>query len=373
MSSDPPRLSLARLNALSLEGSGWVRRPPVRPEARGPGFDAAFDSLTLWYDAVALGGRAVLVAPPPLNLGAAFSRAHLRADGQPVALRALRRLRRHAVAHVGGAAPARLGVQIGRWQGETALSPDQRGLFAGLNASVQISRNNRLEWIADWARFHIGEHGLEAMLLIDNGSDAYPPEAILETLDPLPLKRVVVLCAPQPYGPPRSKTHPGTAKFLQPAMLNLARLRFLGRARAVLNADLDELVWAGPGAGSIFEAACAARLGFVAFAGAWRFPVGDRPPPYRHADHGLCDPAARPCPVKYCIRPDGPLRWASWDVHRLERLALLSARPTGRFGYWHCRGVTTNWKAYDRMQAAPAARPDPATGAHLARHLPPPP
>lgn len=363
-----PDFSIAEMKSLSVEGSGLRRDAIIAEVVQPEGFAEAYDWTTLWYDAVRIGGRIFLICPKLLNLTGLARGAALRLDGHPVRTR-LRRHRRHDIVEITATGEAaRLSTSFGAWTGESGISADMTEIFAGLNASLHISRNNRLDWIADWARFHIAEHGLEAMLLMDNASDAYPPEAILEALAPTGLKRAVVLRVPQPYGPVRSKNGGGGAKFLQPAMLNLARLRFLARARAVLNADIDELVWSR--GGSVFDAAVASRLGIVAFAGEWRSPAAGHEGPHAHADHIHAEADAAPCPTKYCLRPDGWRGTLGWDVHRPMLPLPAGWLRHADFGYWHCRAITTNWKSYNRLGRRSLADPDPFTAETLARRLP---
>jgi len=371
MDAPPPEMPdfhVADLSSLTLAGSGRRRSIRVPRAQRAEGFAARYDFDTLVYDAVRVGGDAVLVAPRLYNLAPLLPRLTL--DGRSVRLRSWRAHRRHEVARLAAPAGAsRLALTLPGWEAACGISPDGAGHFAGLNASLHISRDNRLAWLSDWARWHVGEHGLEAMLVMDNASAVYPPEAILEALAGTGLRRAVVLRVPQPYGPQRSRVGPGAAKFLQPAMLNLARLRYLRRARAVLNVDIDELVWSR--AGSVFDLACASRLGHVSFKGAWRMPGRDGAH-LRHADHGALRARADPCPPKYCIVPGGPLGRLSWDVHRLEgplglgaALTQAAARPD--IGYWHCRAITTDWKGHRRTAGGGRGAPDPATEAALAR------
>jgi hypothetical protein len=364
--ADLPDFHVASLESLSLAGSGRARSIRVPADQRPEGFEAAYDFHTLWYDTVRIGGALHLICPRFYNLAPLLAR--LRIDGaRPKGLR-LRRFRRHEIVRLAAPEGARrLGLALGDWRAESGISADGAAFFEGLNASVQISRDNRLEWIADWARFHVGEHGLEAMLILDNGSAAYPPEAILEALAPVGLTRAVVLPVPQPYGPTRGKSGGGGAKFLQPAMLNLARLRFLRKARAVLNADLDELVWSR--AGSVFDAAVAAPLGLVSFAGVWRQPPPRTAPPFAHAQHVHERKGHWPCPTKYCIRPDGPLGRLGWDVHRPETWLPVGLRPRADMGYWHCRGITTDWKGYGRLAPGNIGPRDASTAAVLERAL----
>lgn len=356
---------VAHLSSLSLAGSGKARPIRVAPEHRAPGFEAAYDRETLWYDAVRIGGRLHLVCPRLYTLRPLIDRVRL--DGARLGPARLSASRRHEIATLASSHGDTLSLQIGDWQAQSPISEDGAAHFAGLNVALFISRDNRIDWFADWARFHVEEHGLQALLVIDNGSESYPPEAILEALSAAGLTRAVVLVAPQPYGPTRGKSGRGGAKFLQPAMLNLARLRYLRHARAVLNADLDELVWSH--AGSVFDAAVASPLGLVSFAGQWRQPPPRQEPPFIHAQHVHGRLGHWPCPTKYCIRPDGPLRWAGWDVHRPDTLLPIGLRPRRDMGYWHCRGITTDWKGYGRLKQGDVGPRDASTAAVLERAL----
>ncbi len=365
-----PDFSVVEMQSLSLADSGLRRDAIVPPAFQPEGFGAAYDWTTLSYDAVRSGNRILLVCPKLLNFAGLIRDGGLQLDDHPARIRRLRRYRRHDIVEIAAEAGAtRLSIVHDGWSATSGISPDMSAIFAGLNASLHISRNNRLDWIADWARFHQAEHGLEAMLVMDNASDAYPPEAILDALAATGLRRAVVLKVPQPYGPVRSKSGGGGAKFLQPAMLNLARLRFLSRARAVLNVDIDELVWSR--ASSVFDAALHSPLGMVVFDGEWRSPAAGREPPLGHADHIYAEAESDPCPTKYCIRPDGWRRYIGWDVHRPDVLLPFGWLKRSDFGYWHCRTITTNWKNYNRLGYRPLAEPDPLTTRTLALRLPP--
>ena len=362
--ADLPDFHVAEMASLSLAGSGQRRPIRVPKDDRSDGFEDAYDYDTLWYDAVRIGGRLRLVCPRLYTLRPLLDR--LTADGAALGRPRVSTSRRHEIATLSApSGAARVGLRLGDWAGESGISADAAGHFAGLNASLHMNRDNRLEWIADWARFHIAEHGLQAMLVMDNASADYPPEAILEALSGTGLSRAVVLKVPQPYGPTRRKHGKRGGKFLQPAMLNLARLRFLRRARAVLNADLDELVWSR--AGSVFDAAVRSPFGLVSFAGRWRLPPPRSEAPFRHAEHVHVRAGERPCPMKYCIRPTGPLGWAGWDVHRLESLVPIALPPRREMGYWHCRGITTDWKGYGRLNPDDIGARDASTAAVLER------
>ena len=360
----PPAFRVEHLNSLSLAGSGWRRDVPIPIGARAADFDARYDFETLWYDAIPDPRGIRLVCPKLLNLRQALETG-LRGQGARPARLRLRRYRRHDEVLVTNHEGESLEVVLGDWRATCAVSAIDTTTFAGLNASLQVSRNNRLDWIRDWARWHVAEHGLQAMVLVDNGSTAYAPEDILERLSTTGLAAAVVLSAPLPFGPPRSKLHSAKARYLQAGMFNLVRRRFLSRARAVLVADIDELVWSS--AGSVFDRAAASPLGAVLFHGAWRMPRPDAGQPARHADHVHLREGAGPCPTKYCIRP-GSLAWRmGLDAHKPGAAVQMPLPSRGDMGYWHCRAITTNWKGHARLRQNGAGPHDASTAAALDR------
>jgi hypothetical protein len=353
------------------ESLGLRRASPIAPEDRSPDHDARFDALTLVYDAVHLAdsGRVRLYCPPPLDLLPVFREAEFRLDGRPVRLRRLRRCRRYATAELDAPdRPARLSVTWRGWTGETPVASDADcAPFAGRNVLLTLSRDNPLDWIADWARFHAAEHGANAVLFLDNGSTAYPPQALADTLASVPGIEVVrVAVTDRPYGPLPLRGSKSRAMFLQTALLNLARARWLWRARAVLQCDVDELVVSRDGA-SVFDATAASRAGWIKFRGLWRAPMGDPEAMPRHADHyGVLDDA-KPCPAKYCIVPAGRMRRHSWNVHNLDLVPFSGRFETDAFHYLHCRGITTRWKGEKSRNPLTARPADEAAQALLAR------
>lgn len=355
------------------EGLG-LRRAPVIPEADRPeNHDARYDALGLVHDVVhvAEAGVVRLYCPPPLELGVVFREGAFRLDGRPVRLRRLRRRRRFAVAEIAAPVrPERLSLAFRGWEAEVPVRSDADcAAFAGRNVLVTLSKDNSLAWVRDWARFHVAEHGADAVLFLDNGSDAYGPEALAETLaqvDGLGVVRVARI--DRPYGPMPLRGAKSRAMFLQTALLNLARVRWLWRARAALQIDVDELVVARDGA-SVFDATVASRAGFVKFRGLWRTPMGAAEVEPRHADHwGVLDDG-KPCPAKYCIVPAGRMRRHAWNVHNLDLVPFSRRFESAEFCYLHCRGITTRWKREHSRQDLGARPADEASRALLARVL----
>lgn len=99
-------------------------------------------------------------------------RAEIRLNGAPARGGQIRRFERYDVVEIPGPAASRLALAVDGCRAEVAVSPLERGTFAALNCLFTLSRNNDLRWIRNWVRFHVREHGAEAVLLFDNSSTA---------------------------------------------------------------------------------------------------------------------------------------------------------------------------------------------------------
>lgn len=353
-----------------LTESLGFRRDHVAPAADRPhGYDAGYDFLTLAYDAFYRreAGAVWMVCPRLTNFRALIDRAAFDLDGAPVSVRRVRRFGRFDVVELPAPGPGRLGVAIDGFHAALDAPEPDRGTFAGRNTLVTVSRNNELDWIQDWVRFHARIHGADALLLYDNGSDLYEAEAIGAALaDDPALRAVRIISADFPYGPLGRGRSKFDGNFLQAALLNIARLKHLPTARAALQCDVDELVV--PRAGrTVFDAAAASRSGYLKFAGRWVYPDTAAGTVARHRDHVLTGAPPRTCPPKYCVVPGGPLRDHTWATHRIRGL-LLGWRYLSRdFGFLHCRGISDFWKGRPRPLAEGAGRRDPEAEAILVR------
>jgi hypothetical protein len=208
-------------------------------------------------------------------------------------------------------------------------------------------------------------HGLQGVVLFDNGSSKYSLEEVDRTLGQVDgLEAVRVLSIPQPYGPWKGK-------FLPSGALNIARLRYFASAASVLVTDIDELVTPGRD-GGIFEAAERSPLGYVRLRGSWRYPKRVKAgSSSRHADHVYrrifpSHPGGTIEARKYCVCPTGPLGDRRWVLHRVildrtDRRKIERSVETDQFEYWHCRLITTDWKYPREVPARYKLRHDPAT------------
>ncbi|MEM1342766.1 MAG: hypothetical protein AAGF68_10610 [Pseudomonadota bacterium] len=311
-------------------------------------FRSQYDYRTLFYDCFAdeLTGDVALLGPPLLNLEALIRDADLKVDGRPVAIKSIAHLSRCSVTRLDCSAGQLLSVRHPLFSGVVPIGTSFVQRLSGLNAIYTISRNNRLEWIADWLRYYVEVHGAEAVILSDNGSTDYPPEALRQTLAGIAGLRVaVILRAPYPFGPRAANSAGYRALFLQRSLAELARIRFLAQARAVVNADIDELFHSHRGR-SIFDATVQSQEGYVRANAVWVYaaapPQGEA---YRHAEHSHVSLSGSPkANRKWCVAPQGPMQGKQWLTHFInDRRDPVDPD----FVLWHFRQITTGWK-YDR-------------------------
>lgn len=351
---------------------GTALRDHVRKPARQSAhYLERYDRSTLYYDCVYQPdpGQYLFTAPRFLNLWPVL-RDGLRLNGTPV--RGLKRYNRGKYEQVSLRAPEgplELGLQGTRHPLTTRQSCADR--FAGLNCAVTMNKNNDPDWIRDWVRFHVQAHGLQGVVIYDNGSTAYGLRDIAAALQDLPgLEQVLIASAPYPYGTADSgKGLEIRPKFLQPALLNLARTDILRRARAVLNVDIDEMV-TRRGTLSVFDATTQRRSGALKLSSEWAFPAPGTPMPAPQSRHLMRAVPPRRSNKKWCATPGGFFSRTGWFVHHVggELFKLLRFDP--EFAVVHCRCTSTSWKADGIRFALPETlRPDPELLVMMARYL----
>ncbi len=344
-----------QLNGLVLPPRAEFRRDIVsREELRGGDFHDKYDFHTLVYDAFYVPSRraTALICPPLLNLEPIMREARWSANGQPLRITALYPHKRFVEVWLRGADnPAELQFEYGDVKATIPVARAEPEAFENLRCVVTKSKNNDLLWIKDWAHYHVKTHGLEGVVLFDNASDRYSAEDVEAALNEVQgLKRVHVISAPYTFGPYSDSN----ARFLQVAMLNIARLRLLSKAAGVLSIDIDELVTPSPD-GSVFETARRSPIGYTLFIGGWRYPEpGAEQALVRHQDHiyrqkkeKLWSWEARSGTTKYCICPKALAGIIHWDIHGSVRGSLKPLLVTKKVRFLHCRAISTSWK-YDR-------------------------
>lgn len=350
-----------RLNPVMLP-DGMIRGTRPATATRPASFFDHYDGRTLFYDVFwHLDGRRVLmVGPPPIDLNQRYDKMACVAlpSGQKLGWREhnSKRLRLCSIRPPVGTTHIEI-TYAGATQTVT-IANNASAFFQGSNVLFAISKNNRLEWIADWARFHAVNQGTNAVIVFDNGSTDYGLTEIEAALASVPrIERIAVLPASFPFGRKDEWVQKDQfwSQFLQPAMFLVMFRRFAQAAHGILNCDIDELAVPSPH-GNVYDTAARSRSGTVYYQGAWVAAVADegRTAPYRHSDFRRleADPGRGMSSThKWAMAPRR--RWLErLDVHPYPH--FLQNRPMGTrhkptdVFIAHFRGISTSWK-YDRQ------------------------
>lgn len=334
------------LSSLTLPIGAYQRVPPRGTRIKDKSFWERYDSQTLIYDVYHCPKRQQVrvILPRTFNLAALVKTATFAIDGMRATRFKWRKWRRHEMLVFSGLPQARrMTVTIEGVENTLPINPINTN-HEGLNCLTTLSKDNDLAWVQDWARFHVRQHGLQALVICDNGSMAYTIKDLHEAAMAVDgIQAVSIVKAGLPFGPlNKDCTNRSDAKFLQVAMLNLVRDRFLRGSRAWLNLDIDELLLSPTGE-SIFDATVNNRWGHLTFPGVWHYPTDDAETP-TYANHRLIRPGDSPCPTKYSLRPDGPFGDFALQVHSLDRIHRKFSFAPKRFWFMHCHGISTSWK-----------------------------
>lgn len=324
------------------------RRKTLLPEAFRPNdFEENYDYNTLAYDIIKHKNKSLitLICPKLFNFEKIVRSGRFHSDREALRISSIKRRYRYDEIWLKYKSdPDVLYFQCDDFSTQASLSPDEHDIFKNMNCCVTKSKNNSLDWIGDWIEFHIHHHNLESLLFFDNNSDIYTIEELNHFLLSIKnLKQLILISAPFKFGTFYKKKYAHRAKFLQLGLLNIARLRFLQEANAVLSIDIDELV--SPIHGStIFEETRKSLIGYKLFSGRWRHALIQPPRESRHSDHIYKTDKDICKATKYCIAPRGALKFRPWDVHGVIKGSLKQALISKHIYYYHCRQITTRWK-----------------------------
>lgn len=341
---------VVEVSPMVLPAASALRREPPRPaEHRQAAYERQFDDVTLFYDVFRVGRRIRMVGPPLFNLEQAVV-GGLTASNRPATLHTTR-LDRVQRSSVNDRRRKHAAVEFAPDAGRCSaiIGADLAPTFRGRKVLLTLSRDNDLEWIRDWARFHARLHGIDAVLLYDNGSTAYPICELRQALeDVTDLDIAAIVRWPFKYGPLGGPAKHWDSDFCQYGALEHAKWRLLRSAAGVVNADIDELVLS-PAGRTVFDYA-RSNGGLVLYSGTYIEAIADGaaakscygPYAYQNAHQP-------PCPKKWCLLPARVPARAQWRVHvvtwrrRWKRRWRRHERPTP-LSYRHFKAINTGWQ-----------------------------
>ncbi len=340
----------------------------LRPAAteRSSRFLARYESSVLFYDVYwsADGRSIILQGPPPIDLHAHYRDARYVClpSGKAVKARAFHSYLACVFALDAPAGTTHLDVTFAGHTQRVPIGHNHSSFFSGTDLLFTLSKDNDLDWIVDWARFHQVNQGANAILLFDNMSTRYSTTDIGTALGSVAgIARVGVV--PVPFAYPLEDEavpeHAFWAHFLQPSVI-INMFRRYGMASAgILNVDIDEL--AVPLADeSVFAAARKSRSGTVYFRGCWIEPASTAPSaetPRRHKHFSRRLPDAdfrRGGTQKWALTPNR--RWLQNlkihpYPHAVQNRPMLTRHKQGTAFIAHYKAISTGWK-YDRSAIA---------------------
>lgn len=357
---------VAAYSNVTLDPSQPLRRQPYEAERPRPQpFMDSFDQSEIFYDVFRdhTGSHVYLLGPMALNLAPLVEQMEI--TGQPSGTRAKPRVF-HAIQMLIARVTLPKGddtleIRFGDQTFSVPVQPNRSPEFADDRIIVAINKDNELDWIRDWARFYVREHGATAAVIYDNGSTRYSRAELSAALAEVEgLKRYLVIDWPFRYG---SRDHGFTAhrfgenwaRFAQPPMFTHFFRKYAMASRSFVSVDIDELV-ISRSRKSIFRSAERSLFGLRRFNRIWVLNMRDTEGLPHHADYAIRKKgmAAKDRGKKWAASPRRAYL-ASWRAqmwtHQVRGWLNLSGSSADFFGY-HFRGISHAWN-YDRSDNVP--------------------
>lgn len=331
-----------------LPASGISRNPPRPEKMRQDNYSELFDDKTLFYDAVASDGGVTLIGPPLLNLQKIVTEGRFTGShGQAFEVVLLNLDRTSVVRLVSeSAVSSHVSISSAALDVSAVVSPNMQYAFAGKKVLVTKSKDNKLEWIRDWVKFHVAEQGIDAVLIYDNGSTSYGPEDVLNAVSVDGVDTAIVVNWPFKFGPQGGnwnglKDAPWDSDFCEYGILEHARRRFLEQALGVLSADVDELVMTDSKK-TVFDLLDAYDAPVLSYKGRWIEAATTEDMVYgSHSDYIFTDPRRAATTDKWVLKPSKIPGAIQWKTHWIPGVDMTK---TSEVVHRHFMGINSNWK-----------------------------
>jgi len=372
---EPGRTRLvAHSGAFLPQGYAVARQPRFGWRARPAEFSDNFETRALFYDVFrhADGEQVLLVGPPPRNLLRLLKRAHFSVKGVKGRLKPRFFISQSVMIIALGGVPRGADILHMRVDDLEFALPIRKNFsdeLAGRRVLFTISRDNPLPWIRAWAHYHERFQGVDAVILLDNGSANATLDEIARELEKTSVEKIYLLSLPYIFGAIDNAVlfNPFWTNFLQLAFNSLVLRRFGALAEGLLNCDIDEFAF-HLGAPTVFEALKQTPQGLLAMNGSW---IEAQPLSSQYGDHRDFGYRAKDLKERVCSERkwllDPKRDWVQnlrvhpywhWINGRPARAKTMS----GDAFFWHFKGVNTNWKVErNKVPAGPAQllEPDP--------------
>ncbi len=358
---------VAHSAAFLPQGHARARKPRFGWRARPAEFHENYEKRALFYDVFrhADGEQVLLIGPPPRNLLGLLKRAQYSLEGvkgrfkprffvsQSVMVIALKGVPKGAdVLHVG----------LDDVEFALPIRKNFSDELAGRRVLFTISKDNPVQWIGAWAHYHQRFQGVDAVVLLDNGSSNASLDEIAKELEKTSVEKIFLFSMPYIFGAIDNAVlfNPFWTNFLQLVFNSLVLRRFGALAEGLLNCDIDELAF-HRSAPTVFEALKQTPHGLLSMNGSWieAQPVSCANGGHRDFGYRVKDLEERVCSERKWLL-DPKRDWVqNLRVHPYWH--WINGRPAGaktmseNAFFWHFKGINTNWKVErNQVPAAPA-------------------
>lgn len=345
----------------------------------GPRYLEDYDRKTLIYDCLrrCADGHVELIGPPLLNLRALIKGMFVDGRKAEFSVQTRNKLDRIRVDMPNGTG-VQICLDLGTLGHHSLKVPVRETRFENRRVLLTLFRYEPVAWVLDWARFHVTLHGVDAILLYANH---VAPDLLAELARGFAqiagLEAFAIIRWDFPYGPvrddafapgvPITGTRRWSSCFCQTGMFEHARLRFLDRAQAVLNMDIDELALDTRGI-SVFDSLKAGAKPVLMLEERRVGPAADQHvaniASRRHGQFcHLLSSGPRGVQRKWVLAPRRLAEiapQAQWMTHEIRGpQATLQNQPQA--WYAHFAPINTGWSDDSRvqLQAPQASAPNP--------------
>jgi hypothetical protein len=334
--------------------SKLLRETPRAVEDQQPDYLDNFDSQTLFYDVFFDGSKLVAVGPPLANLSTALDAEVLFGRAKSIlARRDFGKALRASATKPMVSFSKNVAIDFDGNNIELQPSTADHSLFSGLNVIQTMSKNTPLEWVKQWATFYCSTQDVDGIIFYDNNSTDYSINELASVFESIPgLKAAVVVPYNFKYGPLGfSKVGPKKwdSDYCQISSFEHARQKFLQKARAWLNVDIDELVVSK--SGSVFDQAVAAEGTGILIDGTWMSAFGvssDRSIYDKYPYRNLELPS---CTRKWCVVPSRIPEYGWMTVHSSRKAGVLLESKDAQFRHFIAVTIRPRFKTPSKAPA----------------------
>lgn len=245
----PTRIDMINttLNAIRLDADSGLRRnfrkplPPEQIENYEKGFIGEYDFRTVFYDVFLLENFRTVVAmgPPLLNLEEVLLPATLNIDGRKVKFKTKTRYKQLSVL------TARLPDKLVSFSSGGRLAEAEIAFANGWNKTVRLrpatplygntivthQKDNKIQWIKDWANYYRSQFYIQNVVIYDNNSGNR--QEVIDSMNGI----ATVIPWPFPFG----ITDRSGNNYCQVGAINHLKSRYVRNAM-IFHFDMDELL-----------------------------------------------------------------------------------------------------------------------------------